>query len=130
MPRRATLSTRFPTRVRENARVTVCPTSHRSRQRRACSTSGSSGIVRAGEDSDTLRSVKPGHLLDHVPLLRVGHDREDGERQGGAADILGHRERRLAENLEDLPSEWAEEDREIEDRKPDLGEIDDDPSEL
>jgi hypothetical protein len=31
---------------------------------------------------------------------------------------------------EDFPSEWAEEDREIEDRKPDLGEIEEDTSEL
>jgi hypothetical protein len=34
------------------------------------------------------------------------------------------------EKLEDLPSEWAEEDREIEDRKPDLGETEEDTSEL
>lgn len=31
---------------------------------------------------------------------------------------------------EDLPSEWAEEDRVIEGRKPDLGEIEEDSSEL
>ncbi len=31
---------------------------------------------------------------------------------------------------EDFPSEWAEEDRRIEDRKPDLGEIEEDTSEL
>jgi hypothetical protein len=31
---------------------------------------------------------------------------------------------------DDYPSEWAEEDREIEDRKPDLGEIEEDTSEL
>jgi hypothetical protein len=31
---------------------------------------------------------------------------------------------------EDFASEWAEEDREIEDRKPDLGEIEEDTSEL
>lgn len=30
----------------------------------------------------------------------------------------------------DPRSKWAEEDREIEDRKPDLGEIEEDPSEL
>jgi hypothetical protein len=38
------------------------------------------------------------------------------------------------EGPEDLPddhlSEWAKEDREIEDRKPDLGEIEEDTSEL
>jgi hypothetical protein len=34
------------------------------------------------------------------------------------------------ENLEDLPSEWSEEDREIENRKPDLGETEEDTSEL
>jgi hypothetical protein len=32
--------------------------------------------------------------------------------------------------LENQPLEWAEEDREIEDRKPDLGEVDEDTSEL
>jgi len=31
---------------------------------------------------------------------------------------------------EDFPSEWAEEDRQIEDRMPDLGEIEEDSSEL
>jgi hypothetical protein len=31
---------------------------------------------------------------------------------------------------DDPRSQWAEEDREIEDRKPDLGEIEEDPSEL
>jgi len=34
------------------------------------------------------------------------------------------------EPLENPPLEWAEEDREIEDRKPDLGEIEEDPSAL
>ena len=32
--------------------------------------------------------------------------------------------------VEDLPAEWQEEDRESEGRKPDLGEIEKDPSEL
>jgi len=32
--------------------------------------------------------------------------------------------------LENQPLEWADEDREIEDRKPDLGEIEEDTSEL
>jgi hypothetical protein len=32
--------------------------------------------------------------------------------------------------LENQPLEWAEEDSEIEDRKPDLGEIEEDTSEL
>jgi len=36
----------------------------------------------------------------------------------------------IPEPIEDLPSEWAEEDRETEGRKPDLGELDEDPSEL
>jgi hypothetical protein len=40
------------------------------------------------------------------------------------------KEERSPDSLEDLPSEWAEEDREIEDRKPDLGEIEEDTSEL
>ncbi len=33
------------------------------------------------------------------------------------------------EPLEDLPAEWEEEDREDERRAPDLGEIEEDPSE-
>jgi hypothetical protein len=33
-------------------------------------------------------------------------------------------------NLENQPLEWADEDRIIEDRKPDLGEIEEDTSEL
>jgi len=40
------------------------------------------------------------------------------------------KEKDSPENPEDLPSEWAEEDREIEDRKPDLGETEEDTSEL
>jgi hypothetical protein len=39
-------------------------------------------------------------------------------------------EERSPDLLEDLPSEYAKEDREIEDRKPDLGEIEEDTSEL
>ncbi len=39
-------------------------------------------------------------------------------------------EDRTQDQLDDPSSEWAEEDREIEDRKPDLGEIEEDPSEL
>ncbi|MGA2597952.1 MAG: hypothetical protein ABSH09_13290 [Bryobacteraceae bacterium] len=31
--------------------------------------------------------------------------------------------------IEDQPADWAEEDRELENRKPDLGEIEEDPSE-
>jgi hypothetical protein len=34
------------------------------------------------------------------------------------------------EPLENQPLEWADEDREMEDRKPDLGEIEEDKSEL
>ena len=34
------------------------------------------------------------------------------------------------EPLENQPLEWAEEDREMEDRKPDLGEAEEDTSEL
>ena len=32
--------------------------------------------------------------------------------------------------VEDLPSEWSKEDRDLEGREPDLGELDEDPSEL
>jgi len=45
-------------------------------------------------------------------------------------DKTPDKEKDSPENLEDLPSEWAKEDREIEDRKPDLGEIEEDTSEL
>jgi hypothetical protein len=34
------------------------------------------------------------------------------------------------DSLENKPLEWSDEDREIEERKPDLGELDEDPSEL
>jgi hypothetical protein len=40
------------------------------------------------------------------------------------------KEKDSSQDLEDLPSEWAEEDREIEGRKPDLGETEEDTSEL
>ena len=36
----------------------------------------------------------------------------------------------IPEPIEDLPSEWEKEDREIDGAKPDLGELDEDPSEL
>lgn len=36
----------------------------------------------------------------------------------------------IPEPIEDLPSEWAKEDREIGGAKPDLGEVEEDPSEL
>lgn len=45
-------------------------------------------------------------------------------------DMDPSKEERSPDLLEDLPSEWAKEDREIEDRKPDLGEIEEDTSEL
>lgn len=35
---------------------------------------------------------------------------------------------KIPKPIEDLPSEWAEEDREIDGAKPDLGELDEDPS--
>jgi hypothetical protein len=38
-------------------------------------------------------------------------------------------EGKIPEPIEDLPSEWAKEDREIEGGKPDLGEVDEDPAE-
>lgn len=36
----------------------------------------------------------------------------------------------LRKPIEDLPSDWAKEDREIDGSKPDLGEIEEDPAEL
>jgi hypothetical protein len=33
-------------------------------------------------------------------------------------------------SIEDLPSEWSKEDRVLENREPNLGELDEDPSEL
>jgi hypothetical protein len=40
------------------------------------------------------------------------------------------KEGKIPKPIEDLPSEWAKEDRESEGSKPDLGELDEDPSEL
>jgi hypothetical protein len=40
------------------------------------------------------------------------------------------KEGKIPEPIEDLPSEWAEEDREIEGAKPDLSEVEDDPAGL
>jgi hypothetical protein len=37
---------------------------------------------------------------------------------------------RIEEPIEDLPSEWQNEDREIDGAKPDLGELEEDSSEL
>jgi hypothetical protein len=37
---------------------------------------------------------------------------------------------KIPEPIEDLPSEWQKEDREIDGAKPDLGELEEDPSEL
>jgi hypothetical protein len=39
-------------------------------------------------------------------------------------------EGKVPEPIEDLPSEYSKEDRDLEGRKPDLGELDEDPSEL
>jgi hypothetical protein len=36
---------------------------------------------------------------------------------------------KIPKPIEDLPSEWAKEDREIDGAKPDLGEVEEDPSE-
>ena len=40
------------------------------------------------------------------------------------------KEGKVPKPIEDLPSEWAKEDREIEGAKPDLAEAEEDPSEL
>ncbi len=40
------------------------------------------------------------------------------------------KEGKVPQKIEDLPSEWAKEDQKEENRKPDLGELDEDPSEL
>lgn len=40
------------------------------------------------------------------------------------------KEGKIPQKIEDLPSEWSEEDRHDEGRAPDLGELDEDPSEL
>jgi hypothetical protein len=39
-------------------------------------------------------------------------------------------EGKVPKPIEDLPSDWSKEDREIEGREPNLGELDEDPSEL
>jgi len=38
------------------------------------------------------------------------------------------KEGKIPKPIEDLPSEWTKEDREIEGGEPDLGEVDEDPS--
>jgi hypothetical protein len=40
------------------------------------------------------------------------------------------KEGNIPEPIEDLPSDWEKEDREIDGSKPDLGEVEEDPSEL
>ena len=40
------------------------------------------------------------------------------------------KEGKVPEPIEDLPSEWSQEDCDLENREPDLGELDEDPSEL
>ena len=40
------------------------------------------------------------------------------------------KEGKIPKPIEDLPSDWTKENREIEGAKPDLGELDEDPSEL
>ncbi|MBV9769865.1 MAG: hypothetical protein JOZ32_09860 [Bryobacterales bacterium] len=40
------------------------------------------------------------------------------------------KEGRIGDSIENLPAEYEEEDEQLENRKPDLGEIDEDPSEL
>jgi len=40
------------------------------------------------------------------------------------------KEGKIPKPIEDLPSEWAEEDREIDGAKPDLGELEEDPTGL
>jgi hypothetical protein len=37
---------------------------------------------------------------------------------------------KIPKPIEDLPSEWAKEDREIQGAEPDLAEVEEDPSEL
>jgi hypothetical protein len=39
-------------------------------------------------------------------------------------------EGKVPQQIEDLPGEWSKEDRDLEGREPDLGELDEDPSEL
>ena len=40
------------------------------------------------------------------------------------------KEGKVPEPIEDLTSEWSKEDQDLENREPDLGELDEDPSEL
>ncbi len=40
------------------------------------------------------------------------------------------KEGKVPEPIEDLPSEWSKEDRDLEHREPNLGELDEDPPEL
>ncbi len=68
-----------------------------------------------------------------VPLENLG--RFQAHVNGGVNDMLPNGKLLdskvdLEEPLENQPLEWAEEDREMEDRKPDLGEIEEDTSEV
>jgi hypothetical protein len=57
-----------------------------------------------------------------TPKEKKPGEKRPGEKRPG--------EKRPGEDkLEDLPAEWEREDREMEGRKPDLGEDDEDPSE-
>lgn len=85
-----------------------------------------------------MGSLGPGEC---VPIIDP-----DGETHQDHSNINGHsvklwmipvdkearknKEKKAPEPVEDLPKEWAKEDVEIEGRKPDLGEIEDDASEI
>jgi hypothetical protein len=66
-------------------------------------------------------------------------DRRTGLFQRWETEVMGPidkklekdvKEGKIPEPIEDLPSEWAKENREIEGVKPDLGELEENPSEL
>jgi hypothetical protein len=40
------------------------------------------------------------------------------------------KEEKIRKPIEDLPAEWAKEDREIQGAKPDIAEVEEDPSEI
>jgi hypothetical protein len=65
-----------------------------------------------------------------ITLARVSEGVEMTSRKNDTTRAIVNRVPAEEPELEDLPREWDAEDQEIEGRKPDLGEIEEDPSEL
>ena len=82
------------------------------------------------------------HIRRSGRLLRTAvqlHEADSSELQTWETEIMRSIDKKLEKEvkegkipkpIEDLPFEWAKEDREIDGGKPDLGEVEEDPSEL